>query len=329
MTLPVGTALPAYGMAINPFKMRTLDPLCSKTDRDSVSLVDGWKDLAEVEDLITRRVVADKPVFFFICGASSTGRSSVANYLVHLWSKARGVSSEAILVHRRDPGPDGGVYTSETQIREWAQKLLLRDDPLSLTLTTQQRLEELTDSDTIFKFAQSLRSVDQDLRQPGNGNDPRYLAAIMERGKGDDLVQKVKDCFEPTRAIVIVTVDRSRDTANLLSNVSQVLSPDEGLRIDIGPIYGDDVVTLIQDRWAAVCQNVENPFDLTATAGVFDTPRPIARVVGLLEGMLTARQVLHDEPDPWPISRSLALGKEQMRGLLQLLDRQLPAGWEA
>jgi hypothetical protein len=330
VTAPASTSLPAYGMPVNPFAMSTLDPLVSLADRQRVSLVDGWKDLTLAIDLINKRVALDKAVFFVVAGASSTGRSSVANYLVHRWAQARGITGDAVVVHRRDPGSNGGVYTAEIQIMEWAQGILLRPDmeELNFTAVTQQWLEQLTDSTSIFKFGQSLRGIDRDLRTPQPGMTPRYLAAIMERGKGDDLIRKISECFLPTRAIVIITVDKSYDTATLLGQVGQFLTPDVGLRIDIGPIYGDDVVTLIQDQWTAVCQNVENPFDLTAAADVFASPRPISRIVNLLERMLRVRQVLHDGQDPWPIARSLAFSKEQMQGLLQEFDRELPAGQE-
>jgi hypothetical protein len=330
MTQPAGTGLPAYGLAMSPFdEKRALDPLCSAADRASVSPVDGWRDLRDAENLISRRVAGDRPVFFVIAGASSTGRSSLANYLVHLWAQARGVTSESIVVQRRDPGPDAGVYDAGTQIMEWAQGLLLRDDKLDLTETTQKLLEDLTDSSTLFKFAQSLRGVDQDLRTPtpGSGKGPRYLAAILERGKGDDLIRKVRDCFQATRAIVIVTIDASRDTANLLNQVDQVLSPDAGLRVNVGPISGDDVVTVIERRWSAIGQHVENPFNQTA-AEVFDSPRPIKRVVKLLHRMLRIQQHLH-KGDPWPASRNLGFfDRDAMRGLLEEIDEKVPAGQE-
>jgi hypothetical protein len=331
MTSSNGAALPAYGLTANPFARRTLDPLRNSEDRRCVSMVDGWKDLSAAKDLIKRRVAADQAVFFVIAGQSSTGRSSVANYLVHLWAEARGIDDQMVVVHRRDPGSTGGVYTWQTQIMEWAQTLLLRVDARSLGLEreTKDELRSLSDSSGPIQFGEALQHVDQDLRSP-KGNDPvRHLAAIFERGKSSDLMRWVKECFQVTRALIIVTVDDQEDTKILLAHVKQFLSPDEGLKIDCGPILGLDVATLIRDRWDAACKGVESPFDLAAIAEVFDQPRNITRVMSLLERMLHMRQLLYSGQDSWPNAQGLDFSADQIRGLLAELDGRLPTGLEA
>jgi hypothetical protein len=323
------TQLTAYGLTMSPFEVRTLDPLQNPADLDRVSRVDGWKNLTDAENLIGERVAADKPVFFVVAGPSSTGRSSVANYLVHLWAQAHGVTGNAVVVHTRDPGPGAGVYDTTAQIVAWAKRLLFHDGKLAFTPDTAKSLKSLDATSDSFDIALSLRAVDEELRtpKPGSGNAPRYLAAILEHGKGDDLILKVKDCFEATRAIIIVTIDKSQDNANLLSQVDQGLLSGVGLCINIGPIKGDDVKTLIERRWSAVCPDVKNPFDLTAAAGVFSSDRPIARVVDLLERMLWTRQYAH-WGNPWPDEPSLAFNRDQMAGLLKTLDAKVPVGQE-
>lgn len=324
MPLP-GAALPAYGLPLNPFTMSTLNPLINEADRECISQVDGWKNLSAAKELIRQRAATDKPVFFVVVGASSTGRSSVANYLVHLWAHERGIDSDAVIVQRRDPGQDGGVYTPETQIMEWAQDLLIHEDiePQGLEVPTRTRIEELSESSTLIKFGLALRDVDRDLRRPLAGNKVRYLAAILERGKGDDLIRKVKECFKATRAIVIVTVDESSDTENLLMSIEQFLMPNEGLCVNVGPIMGTDVATLIHDRWEAVGSGARNPFDLAVAPEVFDSPRSIARVMRLLKEMLDTQQDLHDGQRPWPDDPRLAFGESQMRGLLARFEKLL------
>jgi hypothetical protein len=320
-----GGALPAYGLSVNPFTMPTLNPLISEADRKCISLVDGWKNLSAAKELIRQRAAADKAVFFVVVGASSTGRSSVANYLVQLWAQERGIDSDAVILQRRDPGQDGGVYTVETQIMEWAQALLINEDidPEALEAPTRTRLEELSEASSIIKFGLALRDVDKDLRRPLDGNKVRYLAAILEHGKGDDLIRKVKECFKTTRAIVIVTVDKSSDSDTLLMNAGQFLMPDEGLCVNVGPIMGADVATLIHDRWEAVANGVQNPFDLTVAPEVFDSPRPITRIVRLLKEMMSTQQDLHDGQHPWPDDQRLGFGEAQMRGLLARFEELL------
>jgi hypothetical protein len=321
-----GGGLPAYGLTANPFALDTLNPLISLADEDCVSFVDGWRKLRDAEDLIRQRVAADKAVFFVVTGTSSTGRTSVAYYLVHLWAKERKIQGNQVVAERNDPGPDGGSFSPEGQLLEWAQNLLLREDAgtLGITPPTKNRLAELTESDKIVKFGLAMQDVDLDLRTPAPGGMVRHLAAILERGKGDDLVRKVRDCFKATKAIVIITVDESAATANLLVNAHKALPASEGLCIRLGPIMGADVATVVQDRWDAVRKGVNNPFNLAEIVQVFDSPRTIARTVRLLERMLDMRQRFYDGKVPWPDSPGLALTGDVMRELLEDFESTLP-----
>ena len=321
-----GVGLPAYGLTANPFTIDTLNPLISPADQNSVSFVDGWRNLRDAEKLIRQRVAADKAVFFVVSGTSSTGRTSVAYYLVHLWAKERKIHGHQVVAERNDPGPDGGSFSPEGQLLEWAQNLLLREDAdtLGIAPSTKTRLADLTESDTTVKFGLALQAFDKDLRTHGHGGEVRFLAAILERGKGDDLVRKARQCFQATKAIVIITVDESANTANLLVNARKSLSGTEGLCIRLGPIMGADVATVVQNRWDAVRKGVDNPFDLTEVVRVFEYPRTIARTVRLLERMLNVRHSLYNGQAPWPDSPNLALTGAVMRELLKDFESTLP-----
>jgi hypothetical protein len=338
-----GGGLPAYGLTANPFTMGTLNPLISPEDKDRVSFVDGWKDLrraqladaaaddqhvGDAERLIRQRVAEDKAVFFVVAGTSSTGRTSIAYYLVHLWAEAHKIDCDLVVAERNDPGPDGGSFSPEGQLLEWAYSLRLREDidTLGLSLTAKQQLENLTESDQIVKFGLAFQSVDKELRRAGReGKDEvRRLAAILERGKGDDLVKKVKQAFQATKAIVIITVDESADTAKLLLNARLALPASEGLCIKVGPIMGADVKTVAEDRWNAVREGVRNPFVLEEIERVFNSPRTIARTVRLLERMLDIRHGLYHGRAFWPDSPNLELTGDVMRGLLAGFENTLP-----
>jgi hypothetical protein len=317
--------LPSYGLTVNPFSMDTLNPLISPADKDCVSFVDGWKGLSRAEELIRQRVAADKAVFFVVAGTSSTGRTSLAYYLVHLWALQRKIDCHDVVAERNDPGPDGGSFSPEVQLLEWAQNLLLREDAdtLGLTPPTKTKLADLTESDKIVKFGLAVQDVDKDLRRTAADHTVRHLAAILERGKGDDLVRKVRDCFKATKAIVIVTVDVSAATENLLVNAHKAIPADEGLCIKLGPIMGDDVATVVQDRWDAVRKGIDSPFDPTEVGRVFNTPRTIARTVRLLERMLHMRQRFYGGTALWP-HPDLALTGDVMRDLLTDFENRLP-----
>ena len=320
-----GVGLPAYGLTTNPFTMDTLNPLISRADQNCVSFVDGWRDLRDAEELIRQRVEADEAVFFVVSGTSSTGRTSVAYYLVHLWAKERKIRGHQVVVAHFDPGPDGGSFSPEGQLLEWAGELLLRGDfdKLGIASSTIKRLTDLAESDKAVMFGLALQAFAKDLRTRGHGGEAGLLAAILERGKGDDLVRKVRQCFKATKAIVIITVDESANTVNLLRNAHKALPDTEGLCIRLGPIMGEDVKTVVQNRWDAVRKGVDNPFDLTEVVRIFDYPRTIARTVRLLERMLNVRHSLYNGQDPWP-APDLALTGAVMRELLKDFESTLP-----
>lgn len=321
-----GGGLPAYGLTANPFTTVTLNPLINPADKKCVSLVDGWKDLSDAEELIHQRVAADRAVFFVVAGTSKTGKTSVAYYLMHVWAEACGVRSDLVVAHCNDPGAEGGSFSPERQLMKWAHTLRLREDidELGLSPTTKERLAKLKESDETVDFGLAFRAVDKDLRTPAQGREVHCLAAVLERGKGDDLVKTVRECFQVTKAIVIITVDESSATVNLLKNARDALPPGEGMCINVGPIQGADVATIVQDRWDAVRKGVDNPFDLNDVVQVFNSPRTIARTIRLLERMLDLRHRLRDAKALWPGSPNLALTGDVMLDLLADFESTLP-----
>jgi hypothetical protein len=329
MTPSAGPPLPAYGLTTNPFRLDTLDPLANPDDLGCVSLVDGWRDLRDEQRLIGRQTDNDGPVFFVVTGASKTGRTSVANYLIRLWADKRGLDKDSVVVHSYDPGDNQGKYDPGSQLHQWVQSLRIRNrrDPLGLSETTRDELKALTPSSTTFDFAEAIMDVEVDLRNPGNGGRARFLAAILERGKGKDLLRQVKESFGNMQALVIVTVDRSLDSQDVLDDIDKALPSDLGLVLELGSIQGGDVATIVKNRWNWACPDVDPPFDMDAVAEVFDAPRPIARVVELLALMLDMGNWRHiDDDPPWPASAHLGFDGDSMRQLLGAFDRTVLTG---
>jgi len=335
VTPPVGSGLPVYGLTSNPFLHGELDPLARPQDLPCISLVDGWGDLTTAVELIGRRVAVEEPVYFVVEGASQTGRSSVANYLVYLWAKESGVgdgSNREVLVERRDQGPNRGTYAPEFQIFDWISQLRVRavKSHLVLSPTAENRLSVLSPSPASgANFALALNAVETDLRRGQEGKE-LLLAAIFERGKGKDLLRMVQDSFDATRAIVVITVDATEDARDVLDDIEKVLSPDRGWLLKLGPVRGVDVRTIITDRWNHYRPDIPCPFDVAGAAEAFENnPRPIARTVKLLSGMLEMRQVNFAGDEPWPVTQRLFLDAKAMRDMLEFFDRNMNLGGPA
>jgi hypothetical protein len=332
VTSPADSGFPVYGLTTNPFLLGELDPIARPQDLKCVSFVDGWGDLSAAEELIGRQAAVKGPVYFVVEGASQTGRSSVANYLVHLWATENGVGqgpNREVLVHRRNLGANKGSYAPEEQILDWISRLQVRalNDDLILSPTVEKRIDSLSpalDVTTSTKFALALRAVEADLRDQ-KGKE-YLLAAIFERGKGRGLVQMVQDSFETTRAVVVITVDASEDAQDVLDGIDKVLIAETGLLLRLGPIRGTDVGTIIADRWRHYKPGTPCPFDANGVAEAFDHPRPIARTVKLLSKILELQQMYFPDDDPWPATLRLALGAQEMRRLLKIIDGDMDLG---
>lgn len=324
MILQGATNLPAYQLPCNPFPRRPLMSLESDGDHDCFSMVDGWKGLdVAAESFIAKKVSDEKPVHFVLVGADKTGRTSIANYLVRLWANRRG-GKDAVVVNTRDPGANSGTYSIEGNMIQWAQEFLALNivKNLGLAPSTLDCLRRLSPSNwNPSLMSEALANLEHDFRNSGQNGQQRFLAAIFEHGRGDELVMKIKDSFKHTQAIVVTTIDDTGDSGKLVSSV--VDTHFDGLALRLRPIQGADVVTLIKHQWERVGNGMENPFDLTAVEDVFDSPRPIGRVVGMLAWLLDNANAAHGGVAPWPSTRTLAFGEEALRAHVRNYDLEL------
>jgi hypothetical protein len=334
MTPPTDPGFPVYGLASNPFLLAELDPITRPADLKNISLVDGWQDLSDAKGLIRRRVADAKPIYFVIVGASQTGRSSIANYLVYLWATEHGIGPESnrkLLVHRRSLGANNGSYAADEQVLDWISQFYLRvltEEDFTLSTTAQKRVESLSLSQEGMtlstRFALALKAVETDLLS--EPDRPTIFAAIFEHGKGRGLVQMIQDSFAPTRSIIILTVDATTDAGDVLDGIDKVLLPDAGLLLRLGPVQGTDIGTITSDRWNLHRPGVESPFETADVAMAFDQPRPIARAVKLLSKMLRLQQMYFKDHAPWPDDKRLALNALTIRELLEVIDGEMDLG---
>jgi len=322
MTPMGGDDLLAYGLARNPFLRRPLNPLDSDDDRDCISKLDGWKDLdVAAKDLIARKISDEKPVFFALVGAGKTGRTTIANYLVHLWADARG-GKEAVFLNFDDQKYNSGTYSIPDTMTGWIQQFVSLNikKQLGLAESTLKCLDGLSSSNwNSSRMSEALLRLEGDLQEAKSGRR-QFLAAVFEHGRGDELVMKITDSFKHTQAIVIATIDDTRDSEKL---VASARAGSDWQVLDLKPIHGADVATLIEDQWDRV-GNGENPFELKAVPGVFDTPRPIGQVVRMLAWLMEDTNAHHPGvKDAWPLVRTLKINEQVLRTFVTNYDREL------
>ena len=97
------------------------------------------EDFTEAQELIDHRVAEAEPVFFVVDGESKTGRSSVANYLVHLGRKRAASSASRTSRSSPSPGASTPARYAWRRIVHWISSLRTYAIKKNLPLTPSTR----------------------------------------------------------------------------------------------------------------------------------------------------------------------------------------------
>nr|WP_296064982.1 hypothetical protein [uncultured Actinoplanes sp.] len=322
-------ALPLYDLSENPYLPRELDPLLREQDSDLVAMVDGWRNLGTICDYVDEQAKAGEPCLVLVSGASTTGRTSVANYLLRRWADARNHDPKSMLVlplHVGHDFEDGGPILHwigrlkpfiTRQTRADGRKPLLQ----ATTATELVTLASERPANPGPRLQSVLETVVVDL------GDAWALAGVLEGVSTYAQVALTLQAFDAVDAMMVMIEDRTKDTTESLAGVDQLLSDGNARRVDLDLIGHEEIPELIRKRWQ--CHRPDgapSPFDEAAIAQVFNQKRrTIAQVLRVFADMLTAKQdVLADKQIRWP-HRDLEMGAGFMRTRLQYVESNFPA----
>ncbi|MEU6388093.1 hypothetical protein [Streptomyces sp. NPDC046939] len=323
----IDEAIAAYELRGFPYARRELDPMKDDQDLRLWCPVDGWQTAEHVGDFVAERAVARQPALVVIAGGSGTGRTSLANYLIHRWAAGRASAPDngfdpAKLIVANGRMDD---YSAEAQLYDWVLGLY----PLAYTKgyepneSTEEVFDMLTESKPAAMAAalqKALLKLTGDLASKGWA-----LAGILEDVKKQELLALANRSLRYVDSLLITTVE---DTAGnfdaVLNNVGAALDANASQLVRLGELDGPEAREVIVRRWETYAEGAL-PFDEQAVEDAFGKKRrPVARVLVLMELLLTGK-VDVDQPVRWPDSR-LKFSNDEVIRRIPYLDELLLAG---
>jgi hypothetical protein len=328
---PVSGALPLYGLTLNPYDDRVLDPIARAEDADLFAVIDGFRSLGEMHNFLEARSRAEGPTFVLIKGPDGSGRTSVANYVVSSWKVARPDEP-----HLLQPlAPVGETRSAREAIAEWLA--YLRTEARK---SGRVSLSDLDDDITSFYAisSDSIRFV-ADLRYLLSAIEVRALAAgyrlvaLFDKPDVVDLVPVAVNAFAETRALVVfVAGDYPSQLEPLLGEGGLAALPAESSRIvQLDHLDVEEVAELVSYRWENAVKHSPTdgeppqlPFDLATVASALAHgsagPRTLKRILNILQSLLEMKEAELDGRKRPVAAKALRFGAEELTEKVRSLD---------
>jgi hypothetical protein len=317
-----------YGLDVNPYVPRALDPLRRPND---AALLTGLDRLEDVRQYITRAADARETAYVLVTGRSGVGRTSVANHLLaHFRDHCEVPAEKFVVPHIRIKGHDDNLI-----LRNWLKKLhgelqLRQLTPISdggIELDDAIRTgEELNDVATYQTTAALwMRTLSDVLAAKGAG-----FAVCLENLESYDLIDAALTIFEEAATLVVLTALDYAETRESIrerflqhSPVGHAQNGPSYPVVELEPLRGGDAMELIQTRWRSATTLV-SPFDDDGLAQAFDDKlRPAGRVLRLTQEVLDFKTEAAGEGPLWPHADDLAISAGELRALVSRLDSLL------
>ena len=322
-----------YALPTNPFLPQELDPLKRSEDAELLLPVDGFNKLGTISDTIQTLANANVgALFFLVTGRNGAGRTSAARHILDAYRKTRDLNPERFVVPEVSIRSEDPVET----LQRWSAFLVNR------IAASPVRMPPNVAQEVMNAAANPARNLSAPVLQGALAP----LAATMQKVKGgatfavhledirnNEMVDSVFDIFDPINTVVVMTVtdygarqqgtiEHFKDGINerVIEHFKGKDKVKRGALVNLDPIQGAEAKMLILHRWSSVSAE-SPPFSEAGLEAAFgDKPRTVARVLTLVNDVLTARARLVASPGPWPGNEELGLSDEQLRGYIK--DRE-------
>jgi hypothetical protein len=311
----------AYGLRAYPYEIeRELDPLREAQDEHLASWVDGWRDARKLGAFLSKRAQNRTPILVVIGGGSGTGRTSLANFLVHMWAKAHKTDLEKLaLVPWTVKSFDG-----DEQMWKWALSIrqLLVSIGVDVSDVANDAFNELIKSKpeaTGAALQRLLNTVVGDLR-----SEERALASIIEGVNHPSFLTVAGESLPYVDMLLVMTVDDTpANRENVLNGAEAAVDGDVARILRLTELSGADAKDVVQTRWNHCFGGPgESPFSDQGLIAAFDEPRRTLRRVLRLAGALLANKELElGESDRWHEEKLFT--DEELKKKIPYLDAEL------
>lgn len=330
MSSSVEDAMAAYGLLRLPYNARVLNPLADTQDLGLLSRVDGWKGVDDVAAFLTERAAARRHALVVIGGGSGTGRTSLANFLIHAWAQGREASPNVTF----DPGKlivaRGRMtdFDAEDQLLKWVLNLLPQAQNLGFVPSepTEKAFDTLLDRPAVIapSLQRTLSKLAGDLYAK-----EWALAGVFEDVKRQEVLTLANDSFKFVDSLLVLTVENTAGNFDaVLSNVEEALDSESSKVMLLSELDGAEARDVVIDRWrsGSADPQVEMPFDEACLQAAFaGRRRPVARVLKLME-LLLSQKLTYRQRERWPEDKHLAFTETEIARKIAALDEQLFPG---
>lgn len=323
-------SLGRYGLKEHPFQGfegRFEVELDYSKQRDLYADIYGFREHRQrINNWFTRNGKTDRPKFFVVEGPKGSGRNSVANYIVHCYEASLGTK-----------GSNDGTWKLLTlpievesendveELRHWMidlYKAIVDEKGIRLENEIKERLRELTRtqpqrlSGMDLEFWEVFRSVAESLYRQG-----WRIVALFDEVKSDKFYQFCEKVFDSWGPLVVYI--RSWQTENggrrrTPSGGTPTLDlnwpkGEDGMRITLGSLNGDDVIALLNHRWNILRAPGSPPFDEEPIKELFNKISHAVKAVNIKLGWLFDYKLNNLNPNGnWPDDKSLRIDGNDM-----------------
>jgi hypothetical protein len=124
-------------------------------------------------------------------------------------------------------------------------------------------------------------------------------------------------------ALLVATVENTSGNFDaVLSKFEETLDHNVGRMVILGEVIGPEARQVVVKRWVKYSDEKPPFADSVLDAGFGDRPRPLVRVLALMEELLV-QKLNFDADEQWPAATNLEFGEEEMRQRINYLDARI------
>ncbi|MEU7919343.1 hypothetical protein [Micromonospora zamorensis] len=297
-----------------------LNPLTDPDDYLELLDLDGFVRVEAITKHLQTALEQDRPSFFVVSGRDRTGRTSVANCILHLYQQMRGLGANFLpaRVTVANHNDQESLGRALAQLQNEVDFAALDLQPR--TLRALNELEEANSSRYEQRFQAVAYMIARDLAtmEPARG-----LGVLFEGIRTAGLIAAARKVFERAPGVVVFThanYDHSQTT--MAEQVDSATLDDSVHLVHLRPLASAQINELAVRRWSAASTQ-ECPYDQAGIERVYRyNPMPIKAVLHRLAGLLDYRLRTNVVDEPWPVNRHLGMPEEWLVATMALLDQQ-------
>ena len=293
----------------NPYIPRQLD-VTRADDLCMMLQFAGYPSLSEIRQHIEQTASQGRPTAFLLSGREGTGRSTLAEAIIHHYVQFQGIAHSFHLVRfgkrrRIDHNSETRTFTILKVMRNailakgnWHHEEKLKG------IIGDGDGEGLDDYDLQARAGSLMHFVDQSVRPEIR------LGLLIDGVQEDSFMKTLSIAFEDIPMVVVAKRD-DYDVATTAD--SDRLEQREDWQkwarhITLPPLSGNSFGMLADNRWTRAAPEVDCPFDLEGLSATFARrPEPIRGALSWLHWLLQSRLLTYEGTEPWPAAQQLAL----------------------